>query len=248
MVKARMTPLSLHNVTTYIESNIGAFHQKRLASLERLRLNDILKRKNPYLFRAKNLLTCEVLVRTLLDAHISSQEETIFGEFLEGLAIYICQTVYDGHKSTAEGIDLEFLRDGLLYLVTIKSGPNWGNSGQISKMRDDFRKAKRIYRTNNPHAQTAAVNGCCYGMDNSPDKGEYYKYCGQRFWEFISGDHELYVNIIEPLGHNARQKNEDFNAAYAIIVNRFALEFTQTFCSDGAINWSALIRFNSGIK
>ena len=46
-----------------------------------------------------------------------------------------------------------------------------------------------------------AVNGCCYGRDNKPDKGEYYKYCGQVFWEFISGDDELYRDIIEPLGH-----------------------------------------------
>jgi len=30
-----------------------------------------------------------------------------------------------------------------------------------------------------------AVNGCCYGRDNRPDKGDYLKYCGQRFWEFI---------------------------------------------------------------
>ena len=50
-------------------------------------------------------------------------------------------------SSSAEGIDLEFDRDGIRWLVSIKSGPNWGNSSQINKMRDNFKKATRIART-----------------------------------------------------------------------------------------------------
>lgn len=50
-------------------------------------------------------------------------------------------------KSAAEGVDLEFNKDGKKYLVSIKSGPNWGNSSQIKKMIDNFNKAKNI--TNN---------------------------------------------------------------------------------------------------
>ena len=243
-----MNPLNLADVTAYVEQNIGAFHAKRLQSLGTLRLNDILKRKNPYLFKAKNILTCESLVKTLIDAHLSSQEETIFGEFLEGLAIFICGKVYGGRKSAVEGIDLELVHDDTLYLITIKSGPNWGNSSQINRMKDDFKKARRIYRTNNPNAHIVAVNGCCYGKDNQPDKGDYFKYCGQRFWEFISGDSELYLEIIEPLGHNAQLKNDEFAAAYAQIINGFSLEFAQRFSSDGIINWTALLEFNSAAK
>ena len=61
----------------------------------------------------QNILTAENLVRTLLDAHLSSQEETIFGDFLEGLAIFINAIVYGGRKSAAEGIDLEFDKEGI---------------------------------------------------------------------------------------------------------------------------------------
>ena len=32
-----------------------------------------------------------------------------------------------------------------------------------------------------------------YGRVNKPDRGDYFKYCGQRFWEFISGDTNLYL-------------------------------------------------------
>ncbi len=104
-----MAKIDLKDVINYVENNIGEFHSRRLNSLQSLQLQKILKRKNPYLFKAKNILTAQDLVKNLLEAHLSSQEETIFGEFLEGLAIFICNKVHKGRKSSAEGIDLEFV-------------------------------------------------------------------------------------------------------------------------------------------
>ena len=148
---------------------------------------DVVKRKNPYLFKAKNVNTASEFVMTILDAFLSSQEEGIFGRFLEELAIFISSHVYGGQKSSAEGIDLEFQKDSIRYIVSIKSGPNWGNSSQVAKLRDNFRKAKRILGTNVSLTNVVAVNGCCYGRDRKPDKGDYLKLCGQKFWAFISG-------------------------------------------------------------
>lgn len=68
---------------------IGDFHEKRLSSLDSLKLQNVLKRKNPYLFKAKHVLTSEEIIKGLVDAHISSNEETIFGDWLEGLAIFM---------------------------------------------------------------------------------------------------------------------------------------------------------------
>jgi len=243
-----MKQISISDVQKYVEDNIGTFHTKRLQNLEKLKLSQVLQRKNPYLFKAKNILTSQDLVENLLDAYLSSQEETIFGDFLEGLAIFICGKVFDGKKSAAEGIDLEFERDNIKYIVSIKSGPNWGNNSQINKMRDNFKKAKRILGTNISQINIVAVNGCCYGRDNQPDKGDYIKYCGQKFWEFISGNSELYVQIIEPLGHKAKEKNEEFSHAYSKLINKFTLEFGRDFCSEGEINWDVLVKFNSSIK
>lgn len=232
--------------TGYVEAHIGEFHTKRLASLELLKLRNLLKRKNPYLFKAKNILIAADLVRGLLDAHLSSQEETLFGDFLEGLAIFINAHTFKGWKSSAEGIDLEFDRDGARHVVSIKSGPNWGNSSQVKKMRGNFKTVATVLRQRNKALQVVAVNGCCYGIDKSPDKGDYYKYCGQTFWEFISGDPDLYLHLIEPLGHRAKEKNEEFTNSHARIVNRFTSEFNAQFCSEGSIDWQALVRFNSG--
>jgi hypothetical protein len=238
-------PVTLIEVREFVEENIGNFHERRLNKIMKQDLNDILKRKNPYLFKAKNITTASDFVRTVLDAYLSSQEETLFGEFLEKLAIFVCQRSLGGVKSSAEGIDLEFTKDDIRYLVTIKSGPNWGNSSQINKMVDNFKKATRILRTSDSRLNIRCVNGCCYGIENSPEKDDYIKFCGQDFWELISDNPVLYTDIIEPLGYRAHERNEAFAAAYAVILNKLTKEFLDHFSRDGVIDWEKLVRFNS---
>lgn len=226
---------------------IGTFHQKRIESLNNLKLKTVLKKKNPYLFKAKYLMTAEQIIKGLTDAFISSNEETIFGDWLEGLAIHINSKVYNGWKSGITGIDLEFDKDQIRYILTIKSGPNWGNSSQISKMRADFKTAMKTLRTSNSNLYIVAVNGCCYGKDNNPDKGDYFKYCGQKFWEFISGNESLYVDLIEPLGFKAKERNDEFIKSYSGMINNFTMEFVTDFCKEtGEIDWGKLLVFNSG--
>lgn len=239
-------PIQMSEIQDFIYSHINQFHERRAESLRRLRLIQVLKRKNPYLFRAKNINTFHDLIKNLLDAHLSSQEETIFGEFLENLAIFVCSQAYQGRKSSAEGIDLEFIKDGSHYIVSIKSGPNWGNSSQVKKMVENFKKAKKVLRTNNPGIHVQPINGCCYGKDPNPDKGDYLKLCGQAFWEFISGDSQLYVELIEPLGWQAKQKNDEFYQEYDRILNQFTIEFAYQFSLDGKIDWEKLVKLNSG--
>lgn len=241
-----MKKLDLNDVRLYVEQNIGTFHQKRIQSLDQLKLVNVLKRKNPYLFKAKYVLTSGEIVKGLADAHISSNEETIFGDWLEGLAIFINSKVLDGWKSGIPGIDLEFDKDNIRYIVTIKSGPNWGNSRQIMGLKADFLTAQRTLRTSNSKLNIVAVNGCCYGRDNVPDKGNYYKYCGQRFWEFISEDPNLYTSIIEPLGHQARIHNDAFLQSYSQMVNKFDAEFINNYVlPNGAIDWEKIVELNS---
>lgn len=242
-----MEPLNLNDVIQYVEENIDTFHQRKAENLKKLKLEKVLKRKNPYLFKAKNVAPQE-LTKGILDAHLSSQEETIFGEFLEGLSIFVCNKVWGGRKSSAEGIDLEFERDGKLYIVSVKSGPNWGNSSQIKRMKDNFRKAKRILRTSHASAPNIVpVNGCCYGKNKSQDKGDYFKICGQEFWELISENSRLYLDIIDPLGTSAKERNEEFSENYNDILTQFTREFLNNFCFEsGKINWEKLVEFNSG--
>jgi len=241
-----MAKLKLEEVRNYIEENIGSFHEAREKGLRELKLSEILLKKNPYLFKAKNILTAQKLVQNLADAYFSSKEETIFGTFLERLAIFVCKRVYGGKKSSAEGLDLEFEKKGVLYVVAVKSGTNWGNSSQVAKLKENFRKAKQRLRTNAKKIPVEAINGCCYGRVVKTDKGEYQKIAGQHFWEFISDNANLYTEIIEPLGHRAKERNEEFDKAYSRILNIFTAQFIKEFCIDGAIDWNKLVRYNSG--
>ena len=246
-----MSQITDKQITDYVEENIDSFHQKRLESLNGLKFRSLIANKNPYLFRSKNLVKVHDLIKLLLDAHLSSQEETMFGDFLEGLAIHVAEKVHGGRKSTTEGIDLEFEKPNgnttERFLVSIKSGPHWGNSSQIKKMTQDFNRAKRTFNQGTQRGEITAVNGCCYGRDEQPHKGGvYYKYCGQAFWEFISDDPDLYTRIIEPLGHEAKKHNAQFSKGYAAVVNKSCQEFTKEFCNaSGYIDWDRLVRYGS---
>lgn len=231
-----------NEIAVFIKENLPDFHQRRLEALGKLNLRDVLKRKNPYLFRAKNVNTAGEIVKGILDAHLSSQEETIFGKLLENVAIYSCSLVYGGFKSGIEGIDLEFNLNSNRYIVSVKSGPNWGNSSQIKKMRDNFRKAAIILRQTGSRENVIAINGCCYGRDRKEDKGDYQKVCGEKFWTLITGDTTLYQDIIEPFGHNSKKRNDAFNVEYSKAVNRFTRDFIKDFClADGQIDWPKIV-------
>lgn len=243
-----MEKLNLNEVKQYVEQHIAIFHKKRLESvLSAIELDKILRQKNPYLFRAKNILTAQDLIKGFLDAFLQSQEETLFGEFIEGLAIFVCNKVFGAKKSQLVGIDLEFEKENYIYVIEIKAGWNWGNSSQIKQLKVNFKNAKKFLEKQTDK-KVIAINGCCFGKkkNRNPKKDGYYKICGQEFWHLISGSENLYIDIIEPIGHKAKQKNEEFLEAYAAVVNKFTLEFAQRFCVDGKIDWKKLLEFNSG--
>lgn len=107
-----MQNLTYPELFEYIGANIiKPFYELRLKRLEELQLHVVLKRKNPYLFKAKNITTAQDLVTEILQAHLSSQEETLFGKYLEELAVFISARVYGGFKSSAPGIDLELEKE-----------------------------------------------------------------------------------------------------------------------------------------
>jgi len=54
---------------------------------------------------------------------------------------------------------------------------------------------------------------------------------------------------IEPLGHKAKEKNDDFVKSYSQMINKFTKEFAIEFCNDnGEIDWGKLVRFNTATK
>lgn len=241
-----MNPLNLNEVREYVNENIVDFHQRRIKSLEELKLDKLLK-KNPYLFKAKNVTTAGELVSGLLDAFLSSSEEKLFGDFLEDLAVFVASKTCDGHKSTAPGIDLEFFNKGVHYVVSVKSGTNWGNSSQQRKLEEDLRNAVIRVRQSKHGANVQSVLGICYGKTKTSYVRGYLKVAGQNFWYLISENAALFTDIIEPIGHRAKQHNEAFLEGKSRVTNLFTKQFIDRFCDDaGATDWVKLVEFNSG--
>jgi len=241
-----MRPLNLDEVQEYVNENIVDFHRRRVKSLEELSLDKLLK-KNPYLFRAKNITAAAELIEGLLDAFLSSSEEKLFGDFLEDLAVFVASKTCGGHKSTAPGVDLEFINNGIHYVVSVKSGPNWGNSSQQRRLEQDLQNAIVRVKQSRFGANVQPVLGICYGKTRTRFLRGYLKVVGQNFWYLISEDKDLYTDIIEPIGHKAEEHNDLFYKEKGRVINRFTRQFIERFCdSADAIDWVKLVEFNSG--
>lgn len=229
---------------------MASFYERRLQRLRDLRLHKVLRNKNPYLFRAKNLLSAQDMVKSMIDAYLSSQEETIFGNLLEGVAINLAEQLYGGTKSKRKSLDLEFRRDGKYYMVSIKSGIHWGNADQISAMKMHFKAARQdIAGQEKISAEDiVAVNGCMYGTDGTPlkissDASEnYYRYAGQDFWAFITQDDYFYRKMIAHIGQAAQSNEDVFMAEYSAKITEMTTEFLRDFATqENSIDWEKLI-------
>lgn len=254
-----MKKIDYEKLNYFIASDvIKPFYQIRLNRLRPVELTTIIKRKNPYLFKAKNIETAGDLAKNILDAFLSSQEETIFGDLMENLAVHICQQVFNGKKAEEgkyRSVDLIFERKGRIYIVGIKSGPNWGNSDQVNIMKENFKRARQIIKTEIGKKDIVAINGCMYGRDNQPHKVNkkdpelsYYKICGQPFWELISGDKEFYKKIIQPLDKEAKKRDEAFKNLYTKKINEMTKDVIDMFYVGKDLSWDKIIEYVSKSK
>ncbi|MDA1193038.1 MAG: PmeII family type II restriction endonuclease [Candidatus Poribacteria bacterium] len=243
-----MIEISMDEVREYVEAHIHTFHQKRLDLLDRTKLPDLLKRKNPYLFRAKNLMTAQDVVVSLLDAVLSSSEEQLFGNFLEDLAIFVAGKTLNAQSASGYGLDFQFQEGRSMNLVSVKSGKNWGNSSQWKALADNFLKARRTLMQKSDIDYVEFILGVCYGNAKitRPRKGLILQLCGQTFWHRISGVKSFYIDIVEPIGHRARENNDAFTENKAAVINRCTQGFMRDYCdASGRIAWDEIVRFNS---
>lgn len=242
-------------ISGFIKTNvIEPFYEKKNKKLNSLKLDEVLHRKNPYLFKARGFTIHTDLIKGILDAYLSSQEEGIFGNLLEDLAIFINKKVYGGYKAEEKkfkSVDLIFEKDSSVYIVGIKSGPYWANADQLRKMRENFKKAKEILRKEGETREIVAINGCIYVKDNKlfdkPNDPElhYYKKCGQEFWSLVSGSDTFYKDLIQPIEQTIKKNISSLEKLKTQKIHQLSDEFFKRFCTDNLIDWEKLIDFVS---
>ncbi len=149
---------------------------------------------------------------------------TMFGTHMQTF----CTSVLDGFASTTPGLDIEFVDqlDGRRKYCQIKAGPNTINKDDITTILNHFRDIRNLARTNrltdfNPDLD--CVVGVLYGT-NDQLSTMYRKinennpvYCGQEFWERLTGDANFYKELIDCISEcvDDVEANDAINEAIA---------------------------------
>lgn len=234
-----------------ISDLLDSFYSKRSLSLNNLKLINTLKRKNPYLYRAVGVNDASDIVEEILRAHVSSSDETIFGnEFFEPLAKWVAQQANPMHTvvtSDGEGVDITITTTTSIMPIAVKSGVNVFNSDSKKKQGENFATLnKRLLKL---ALHFDPVVGYCYGrkQQSARSKVNFRELAGQSFWALITRESDFYLRIVRLMGEKPVQHRPSFQLAFDQAKNRFVKEFLIDFSDiNGAIDWDKLLQFNSG--
>ena len=230
-----------------IAQALETFYANLIAKIDELNIQKIMKRKNPYLYRAKAMQNAAEIVESVLTAFVSSSEETIFGNcFFEPIAI----AASNGNKALAEGIDIMIQDKGenTMYAIAVKSGPSVFNADSKKRQEQNFIAASKFEKQKKERYK--AHVGYCYGKKKDSGRGKpkmYQELAGKKFWTELTGDEEFYKKIITYMGTLPEQYVAQYQESYNKAANRLVREFSNDFCKeDGSIDWEKLVEFNSG--
>lgn len=234
-------------VVEAIASALETFYETLIEKIDGLNIQKVMKRKNPYLYRAKAMQSASEIVDSVLTAFVSSSEETIFGNcFFEPIAI----AASGGNKALAEGIDImiQNKETNTISAIAVKSGPSVFM--QIVKNVRSRTLLRLLNWLSRQRQDMKLISGYCYGKKKNSGRGKpkmYQELAGKRFWAELTGDEEFYIKIIGYMGTMPEKYVADYKESYNRAANRLVREFSNSFCKDdGSIDWEKLVEFNSG--
>jgi hypothetical protein len=230
-----------------ISDLLDIFFARRIDRLQQLKLDSRLSSKNPYLFRAIGVADASEIVKELLDAHISSSDETIFGNvFFEPLAKWVAAKSFEGQSGTAvqvsgaEGCDILLTKPGQNEAIAVKSGPKVFNAQSRGKQILEFKKIDRILKKDGK--LFLALVGYCYGRKKQKDVKDFTEMAGQKLWEHLTGEPDFYLRIIRLMRQKPIEHRPKFQEQYNNAKNLFVREFlTKYALPNGSIDWDKLV-------
>jgi hypothetical protein len=236
--------MNTEELEALIKQQLHVFYASRIKRIQGLKLKEVLKKKNPYLFRATGIAKYSEIVEDIIRAFISSSDETMFGKyFFEPIA----KMATRGIKAPSSGIDIAIDEGARYTAISMKSGVHWGNRDQLAMQDENFRAIqRRLYET---HQQFDPVVGHGYGRKNGLTKN-YRDSSGQAFWTEVTGDSDFYLKLIRLMKDEPAKHRDEYKLAWDLALNRFNGEFYNEFCfhekeRDGAIDWEKLTRLSS---
>jgi hypothetical protein len=179
-----------------MEQNIvNSIVLESLKGLERIKRKEIsfpklLSKCNPYEL-VVNCQTVESLVDFIMGSHKQTSSQTIWGNYLESIAVKVCEKNLNGIKSKEECTDIEWFCDGVKHFRGWKSSPKWCNADQ-----------KRVVNLKETELKNTEDFGSykvltSYGKTTKRiTTNSFVQLSGQEAWEEISNDNELYNKIM----------------------------------------------------
>jgi hypothetical protein len=237
-----MTDIELED---FVAERLQLFYRQRLEKLQGITLEQVLK-KNPYLFKSKGIANASDFVENVLQAYLSSSEETVYGNiFFEPLALEVSKAK-GGMKTGSTGVDIEYESPTKHTAIAVKSATNAQNSSAQNKQNAEFIKINQTVRAKGKAFD--AIIGYSYGRASGAPAGKIYRrLAGQAFWEELSGESDFYLKIIRAMKDYPTTQRQEYDTQRTKLSNRLTQSFALNFIdANGDIDWEKLLRFNSG--
>lgn len=235
---------------------LGNFYDRRRGKLADLKMVSILKRKNPYLYRARGVSSAAEIIREILEAFITSSDEGIFGNvFFEPLAKWAAQVAAEGTAGkvvtvgAAEGVDVTIEEAVCYTAIAVKSGTNIFNSQSRKRQLQDFEALRK--RLQKLDKRFDAVIGYGYGrkQKRASSSSVVLELAGQQFWQALTGEPDFYVRFLTLMRDLPQTHAPLFRQELGRAENRLVKEFLFHFSdNEGQIDWPKLAAFNSGTQ
>lgn len=202
----------LKKAKVFFKETIAENHVKNTEKLKNITEFNINPFLNKYL---SNFLTGnddpESIAKALIYPRVlGTSITTSFGSNLQK---FINSTL-EGYGSTTSGMDIEFIDkvDNRRKYCQIKAGPKTINHDDVTTIKNHFRGAINLGRTNNiPIANMDCVVGVFYGEESELSQfyrnlaDDYTVLVGKDFWYHLTGDQDFYQKITDAIGEIANE-------------------------------------------
>ena len=234
---AQVAGLSLPQSEQLIEEFEITFARPFAQKMNSLKMKEIIKNKNPYLYRSSGIRTCEDLVHRILQDYVSASVEGNFGKFFEGVA----RVVSGGIKPVGGGeVDLDVREGNVARLYAIKSGAKGFNSSSYDKAKRDLNSAERRLRQD--RVRTEKKVAFAYGRKQSSFTDGIERLSSKQFWAEVSGVPDFYEKLLDICDVLAPLYTADMQAPYDGLLR----EAHQLFCDGSEIDWDKILKLVSG--
>ncbi len=196
-----MAAITRREIEGFLKKHMRVYYDNGIRKLQNFTLRDVVGGLNILKIQGDGGFdNLAKMIRQRIQFNVEQGSNTRFGNCIEAVAVEICKKVDSGVKSGIPGVDQEFERDGIRYMVQIKMSTKTANHSGYEALKKHFESASRIIRQHNKKANIVCVYGICYGkICDVIDSAGLHRMTGYPFWNFIGNNHNTFRYVLEGL-------------------------------------------------